>query len=235
MSMFTAEIQRLEYEANQATQVKAKIEELVEKLRAESSTYCDMIEALQLIAAVSDNNTREILDYLTCVINKTLEELFPHDNRRIHLEHTIHGGQHAHIKIILSGSDGRERDLQLQSGTGLRQIISFLFTISLIEVRKGRRIFIADELLSGLHKEAKRIIMDIIKIFAEEGFQFVFVEYGVNDIGKMYLVEKPGKIASVHALGDGATYQNEVFKFNPPSDVDLSIFVDESSEATVPA
>ena len=83
----------------------------------------------------------------------------------------------------ITGEDGiKTRDLQLQTGTGLRQVISFLFILSTIEIRKGRRLLLADELLSGLHPEAKRIVMDILQIFAEDGFQFAFVEYGVNDV-----------------------------------------------------
>ncbi|MBR4315034.1 MAG: hypothetical protein IKP66_09015, partial [Lachnospiraceae bacterium] len=87
-----------------------------------------------------------------------------------------------------------------------------------------------DEILSGLHPEAKRIVMDIVKIFADEGFQFVMVEYGTDDVGKLYLVEKPGAVATVTPLGED-TYHNQVFVFNrPPEDVDLSIFVDEGAD-----
>ena len=118
--------------------------------------------------------------------------------------------------------------MSIQSGTGLRQIISVLFVICLIEVRKGRSLLILDERLSGLHKEAKRILSEIIKIFAEGGFQFIFVEYALNDLGKLYSVEKPGNEARVYPL-DGVEYHDEdVFLF---TDVDLSLldagYVDE--------
>ncbi len=227
MTDFSQRIAQLDAEHSQIQTIKDKIEKLTTDYESAAKTYFDMVEALQLLATVSDETTRQILDYITGIINKTLAELFPHDQRRIKLERSIYAGQHAHINITLTGSDGKPRDLQLQSGTGLRQVISFLFTLSLIEVRKGRRILIADELLSGLHKEAKRIVMDIIRIFAEEGFQFIFVEYEVNDLGRIYLVEKPGKVASVTPM-DGV-YHNEVFKFNPPENVDMSVFVDESA------
>ena len=83
-----------------------------------------------------------------------------------------------------------------------------------------------DELLSGLHPEAKRVVTDIIKIFAEEGFQFVMVEYGVDDLGKIYLVEKPDKVSQVTPL-DGS-YHNEIFKFHRPvEEIDKSITVEE--------
>lgn len=229
MSQFTHDILVIEQKYIQAQDIKAKIDVLTAKLGNMNNQYVVMMEAQQLLATVSDANTTAVLDYITGIINKTLGELFPHDSRRIFLEKTMHNGQHAHINIKLTGSGGKTRDLTLQSGTGIRQVISFLFVLSLIEIRKGRRLLLADELLSGLHPEAKRITMDIVQIFAEEGFQFAFVEYGVNDVGRVYLVEKPNKIATVTPL-DGV-YNNEVFVFNrPPEDVDLSIHVDEAED-----
>lgn len=226
MSKYTQSIYALEQSYKQAEEVKAKIIKLSEELDKMNTQYVHMLEAQQLLTAVSNENTTQILDYITGIINKTLGELFPHDNRRIYLEKTMYHNQHAHINVKLTGTNGKTRDLELQSGTGLRQVISFLFVLSLIEIRKGRRILLADELLSGLHPTAKKVVMEIIQIFAEEGFQFVFVEYGADNIGKIYLVEKPNAIATVTPL-DGS-YHNEIFVFNrPPEDVDLSIRVDE--------
>lgn len=229
MSQFTNEIIMIEQSYKQAQDIKANIDVLTTKLNNMNIQYVNMVEAQQLLTTVSDANTTAVLDYITGIINKTLGELFPHDSRRIYLEKTMYQGQHAHINIKLTGTNGKTRDLTLQSGTGLRQVISFLFVLSLIEIRKGRRLLIADELLSGLHPEAKRIVTDIIRIFAEEGFQFAFVEYGVNDLGKVYLVEKPGAVATVTPM-DGV-YNNEVFVFNrPPEEVDLSLHVEEADE-----
>lgn len=229
MSQFTHDVLVIEQNYLQAQDIKAKIDVLTAKLSDMNAKYVNMIEAQQLLTTVSDSNTTAVLDYITGIINKTLGELFPHDSRRIFLEKTLYQGQHAHINIKLTGSNGKVRDLTLQSGTGLRQVISFLFVLSLIEIRKGRRLLLADELLSGLHPEAKRIVTDIIQIFAEEGFQFAFVEYGVNNLGKVYLVEKPNEIATVTPM-DGV-YNNEVFVFNrPPEDVDLTIHVEEAED-----
>lgn len=229
MSQFTNEIVIIEQNYKQAQDIKANIDVLTTKLNDMNIQYVNMIEAQQLLTTVSDSNTTAVLDYITGIINKTLGELFPHDSRRIYLEKSMYQGQHAHINIKLTGTNGKTRDLTLQSGTGLRQVISFLFVLSLIEIRKGRRLLIADELLSGLHPEAKRIIQDIISIFADEGFQFAFVEYGVNNLGKVYLVEKPGAVATVTPM-DGV-YNNEVFVFNrPPEEVDLSLHVEEADE-----
>jgi predicted ATPase len=156
------------------------------------------------------------LNYITSVINRALTELFPNDTRRIYLEKTLYHNQHPHVNVVLETSDGKQRDLATQSGNGLRQVISFLFVLSLIEIRKGRRLLIMDEVLNGLHPEAKKIIKRIMEIFSEEGFQFIMVEYGMDDIGRLYLVEKPDTKATVTPL-DGV-YNNEVFMFNRPTE-----------------
>ena len=209
MSEYSTAIAQLEERYSQLEYAKQKIDELTKRLETVGHEYEVMLEAQQLLAAVSDSNTTAVLNYVTSIINRALSQLFPNDPRRIYLEKELFQGQYAHINLKLEGSNGKIRDLNLQTGTGLRQIISFLFVISLIEIRKGRRIFLADELLSGLHAEAKRIIVDIIKIFSEDGFQFAFVEYGIDDLGKIYLVEKPNEIATVKAIE--GTYSNEVF------------------------
>ena len=229
MSAFSQQIMAIDVAYKKKVELKDKIDSLVEQLDSYNKQYIVMLEAQKLLATVSDDNTTAVLDYITGIINKALSELFPHDVRRIYLEKKLHAGQHAHIVVKLENSEGRERDLTLQSGTGLRQTISFLFVISLIEIRKSRRILLMDELLSGLHPEAKRVITDIMQIFAEEGFQFVMVEYGVDDVGRLYLVEKPDKTATITPL-DG-TYHNEVFVFNRPiEEVDKSISVDEEDD-----
>lgn len=232
MSIYTQKVAYYEQSYKQAQELKERIEAMQSKLTDMRNQYCVMVEAQQLLATVSDNNTTAVLDYITGIVNKALSEIFPHDSRRIFLEKKMHNNQYAHINIKLSGTGGKTRDLTLQSGTGLRQVISFLFVLSTIEIRKGRRFMVMDEILSGLHPEAKRIVMDIMQIFAEEGFQFMMVEYGVNNVGRIYIVEKPDKVSTVTPL-DGV-YNNEVFIFNrPPEDVDLSLRVDEEETDVV--
>lgn len=214
MSQYSQYIQRLRFEIEQRDSNIQKAEKIQETIADLEKKYVDMLEAQQLLSTISEENSNKVLSYITSIINRALSELFPHDTRRVYLEKTLHANQHAHINVVLETSDGRKRDLTIQSGTGLRQVISFLFVLSLIEIRKGRRLLMMDELLSGLHPEAKSVVKRIMTIFAEEGFQFVMVEYGANDLGKIYLVEKPDNEAKVTAL-DGE-YNNEVFVFNRP-------------------
>lgn len=198
-----------------------------EELRVAMQDYVNLVDAQKLLSTVSDDNTEATLLFVSGVINKALAEIFKGDSRRIHLSKKLYAGSKPHIVVELENSRGERLDMTIQSGTGLRQIISVLFVICLIEVRKGRRLLILDERLSGLHKEAKRILSEILKIFAEGGFQFVFVEYALNDLGKLYSVEKPGDEARVYAL-DGLDYDDsDIFLF---SDVDLSILDDDYQE-----
>lgn len=197
-------------------QIKEKKEALVKAQK----DYVNLLNAQKLLSTVSDDNTEATLLFVSGVINKALAEIFKGDTRRIFLNKKLYGGSKPHIVVELENGKGERLDMSIQSGTGLRQIISILYVICLIEVRKGRRLLISDERLSGLHSEAKRILSEIINIFAEEGFQFIFVEYNLNTIGKLYNVEKPNDEAKVYAL-EGVEYNNEdVFLF---SDVDLTL------------
>lgn len=207
---------------------KEKLEKRVSDRKKElakaQKDYINLLNAQKLLSTVSDDNTEATLLFVSGVINKALAEIFKGDTRRIHLSRKLYGGNKPHIVVELENGKGEKLDMSIQSGTGLRQIVSVLFVICLIEVRKGRRLLILDERLSGLHSEAKRILSEIMNIFAEGGFQFIFVEYSLNTLGKLYNVEKPGNEAKVYAL-DGMEYDNnDVFLF---SDVDLSLLDDD--------
>lgn len=207
---------------------KEKLEKRVSDRKKElakaQQDYINLLNAQKLLSTVSDDNSEATLLFVSGVINKALAEIFKGDTRRIHLSRKLYGGNKPHIVVELENGKGEKLDMSIQSGTGLRQIVSVLFVICLIEVRKGRRLLILDERLSGLHSEAKRILSEIMNIFAEGGFQFIFVEYSLNTLGKLYNVEKPGNEAKVYAL-DGMEYDNnDVFLF---SDVDLSLLDDD--------
>lgn len=207
---------------------KEKLEKRVSDRKKElakaQQDYINLLNAQKLLSTVSDDNTEATLLFVSGVINKALAEIFKGDTRRIHLSRKLYGGNKPHIVVELENGKGEKLDMSIQSGTGLRQIVSVLFVICLIEVRKGRRLLILDERLSGLHSEAKRILSEIMNIFAEGGFQFIFVEYSLNTLGKLYNVEKPGNEAKVYSL-DGMEYDNnDVFLF---SDIDLSLLDDD--------
>lgn len=190
---------------------KRRLEEVLKAKRAKIAelevVYNNFVGASKVISAVADKTSMETLDYITGVINKTLGELFKSDTRRIYLQKKMHSGKYAHLNVILTDEDARTYSLKVQSGTGLRQVISFLFALCLLQISGGRKLFVQDEILGGTHGAAKDVLSKIIKLFSKE-FQFIMVEYGFDDIGKIYNVEKVGKVAKAYEVEDG-TYDGK--------------------------
>ena len=199
---------------------------LTNELKESQSLYINMLDAQKLLSTVSDENTSKTLDFITGMVNKVLSEMFVSDTPRIILTKRLYAGSKPHINVELIDGSGNSLDMALQSGTGISQVVSFMFAICLIEIRKGRRLLIMDERLNGLHKEAKRILSKVIEIFAKGGFQFIFVEYGLNNIGKIYNVEKRGDESRIVSLEKGQEYTDDTVFIN---DVDLSE-IDETQD-----
>lgn len=222
MSVYSQSITQLEYKYKEHTSILPKIEDLAKRVEDMNNHYAVMLEAQQLLSVISEENTNYVLDYVSGVINKALSELFPYDTRKVFLEKSIHAGKYPHIKVKLMTDTGEVRDPILQAGSGERQVISFLFVVCLIELRKCRRILLMDEILNNLHASAKKVVQSIMSIFAEEGFQFVFIEHGgMESFGRRYLVEKPSSTATATLLE--GEYNNELFIFNRPvEEVDAS-------------
>lgn len=217
MEFYSSTISLLKSNLNKKRSLEKKVTKLQEQLVESQSLYVNMLNAQKLLATVSDDNTRQTLDFITGMVNKVLTEMFPNDPYQIKLTKKLFAGSRPHIVVELMDGEGNVIDMSVQSGTGLKQVISFMYVICLIEIRKCRRLLILDERLNGLHKSAKHIISNIIKIFVKGGFQFVFVEYSLNDIGKIYNVEKRGKDSRIVSL-DG-DYSDETVYIE---DVDLS-------------
>ena len=171
--------------------LKSEIEELSKIVKTDTKTLEDMIKASAILASVSEENTRVILDNIKMTINKSLEVLFPLDPKTIDIQKSMYRDTHPHYTITLTTSNGVARTFD-QSGTGLGQVISFLFTVCLIDARDGRKIMVIDELLNGLHPDAKEIVGNLMTALTRRPhnpFQFICVEYG-HDIGKQYEIKK---------------------------------------------
>lgn len=191
-----------------------KKEKLLDSLRENQALYVRMINAQKLLSAVSDENTEQTLAFITGMVNKVLSEIFPNSPKRIQLKKKLFAGSKPHINVILVNDEGIELELDLQEGDGIKQIISIMYVICLIEIRKGRRLLILDERLNGLHSRAKKVLAEILKIFADGGFQFIFIEYSLDDLGKIYNIEnRNGKSVPVfieNGYVDDLIYSEEV-------------------------
>lgn len=167
----------------------------IQTLSAEIDSGTKHLETLSkaavLLANVSEENTNQILNAITGVINKALTVLFPNDTKSIEITRSMYRDTHPHYTLTLKTSNNIVRTFN-QSGTGLAQVISFLFTACLIDAKNGRKIMVMDELLNGLHPTAKHLVSDLMLALStrsNDPFQFVCVEYGM-DIGKQYEIKK---------------------------------------------
>lgn len=219
MSDYTQSVMRIRTQYERKLRLEKEIETLSQELEADNEEFCAMLEALEYIGCVSDANAERVLDFITGTINSTLAKIFPYNKRAIKLDKSLYRNAYSHINVkLLVGDEMKERSLVL-SGTGLRQIISNLFLFTIVEVRKERGLILIDECFSGLHSRAKKIMGDIISIFASGGCQFIITEYSMNDIGKIYLAEKKGDTSVI------SEFQGEY--------TDDIIFTDEEDEEVI--
>lgn len=176
---------------------RASMEEALRDLDALNTRLETGIEAQQLLGTVADERSTRILQYVTGIVNKALGEIFPESKKYITLEKKLHSGRYPHINVTLD-ADGVKRDLMLQSGTGLRQVVALLYRLCLIEINGGRKLLLADELLSGVHPDAAKVIVEILEMFADSGFQIIFIEYTLpKDFGKVFKVTHNGHYATI--------------------------------------
>lgn len=190
-----------------------------EELSTLSTEHLNTLQAQQLLSLVSEENTVKTLDFITTVLNKVLADIFQGSIRRVYLEKKLHQGRYAHIVVKLEDGNGNQRDLKLQTGSGIKEVLSFLFTCCFIAVRGGRKLLIFDEVLSGLHPDAIAVVEDLMVVFVNQGFQFMFVGYSMDNrkvegelqpFGRIYNVENPqgtgATVAQVEGIYTGARF-----------------------------
>lgn len=227
-SFYGSTIGRVHEKLEKKKQLIEQVRKLDDRLVSQQTQYVDLLEAQRILSAVSDENTTKTLDYISSMVNKVLLELFPEDPYYIKMTPKLYAGTKPHLIVELYDANSHLLDVSTQSGDGIKQVVSFMYVICLIEIRKGRRLLILDERLNGLHKRAKNCLSKIIEIFTKGGFQFIFVEYSLNDIGKIYNVERvnipqTGQTISTVSYVDGE-YTDDIIHL---SEVDLSV-LDES-------
>ena len=222
---YASSIGVLKNNLKQKRELEQKIGVLTKSLYESQSLYVRMLNAQKVLSMVSDENTNITLEFITGMVNKVLSEMFPNDHYYIKLTSKLYAGCKPHIILELYDAENNVLDISTQVGDGMKQVICFMYVLCLIEIRKGRRLLILDERLNGLHKNAKKCISKIIEIFVKGGFQFIFVEYSLNDIGKIYNVERHGNESRLEVIE--GEYSDDLVYIN---EVDLSVLDEEVEE-----
>lgn len=176
------------------------IEHEVQELQKELELY---IRACNMLGTVADGVTHETLENITMVINRALTILFPNNARSVRIVKKMYRKVYTHFIVELVTETGSVRSFKV-SGSGLSQVISFLFLVCLVDARGGRKLIVMDEILNGLHPSAKGVIYDIIMALNKR-FQFVIIEYGL-DIGKQYVLQNVSGNVTVNALDKATKY-----------------------------
>jgi hypothetical protein len=201
LTQFSQQIANLRYKAENREELKNMINQLQNTYVEKFNLYDNMLKAQRVLATVSDANTKRVLGYIQGIINKALKTMFPNETYNITVEKKLYSNTIPHINVILTEvtPDGavHNLDFALQSGDGMGQIVSFLFNLCLMRIREARPLVILDEVLKGFHPDAIPYIRTIIEIFAKGGFQFVMVEYDLNDLGREYEVIKENGVAKL--------------------------------------
>ena len=81
--------------------LEERIKELQAELDRDNLKYKDLLNAQRLLATVSDKNTEATLSFITSVVNKTLQEIFKSDTRKITLNEKNNPFFYYFLKIFI--------------------------------------------------------------------------------------------------------------------------------------
>lgn len=176
-----------------------------EALQAEEKTLTNELETLKtkqdtlmrascLLGLVSDEMTQTALNDVTAIVNKALLVLYPEGNRQIKITKSVYRKKYQHYNVDLIVDGGKIRSFK-QSGSGLKQVISFLLLLSFVDARGGRKLIVMDEILPGLHSSGKAIVKALMQAVSDR-FQFVVIAYDF-DIGDEFEVVRRGDTATI--------------------------------------
>lgn len=178
---FVEEVNSIEIKVMSLEQTKKNLIETVNNLKEQNKICADDLDvltnAVTILRDTSDEAVKETYRFIEENLNIALERIFADSVRKIKLVESTRMGLYPQLDIELTVENGRKRQLE-ESGHGLSQIVSWLSILCIIVITGSRRLFIMDEVLSGLSARARSIVTDIMWTFSEIGFQFVTCERG---------------------------------------------------------
>lgn len=192
-----------EYKANldfkQKTEVK--LDGLIASLSKGKVDLSEHLEALEILSSLSEANTMKTLEFIEDTINKALSLMFENARYKVKVRRYVRAETTPCLEVNLydvqNAGDVLALDFKLMSGNGISQLTSFLFTLCLISLKNIRPLLILDEVLNGFHEDAKPALIEIINLFADNGFQFILVEYSLLSLGETINVVQENGISRV--------------------------------------
>ena len=134
-------------------------------------------EALEILTYLQDTVRNQGLQHVTTTMNKVIAAAYPHQPLTVSFEQTLHGGKNPHLNLILTDPQGHARQLAIQEGHGLQQVISLIFTLCVLEMTKVRPLLILDEVMNALNQDTLAIMDTILHAFANTGMQIIVIEH----------------------------------------------------------
>lgn len=156
------------------------------------------LKAIAVLEKLSSDAVNDSFKFIEDSLNDVLDKIFQYSPRKIKISTGIARGKIPELTIELYAANGVKRDLKEDSGHGIRQLISLLCILCLICINGTRKFIVLDEVLSGLSRESRMAVNDILWSFAQVGFQFVIVEHGFIAKGaKVYRLQLDNDISRV--------------------------------------
>lgn len=181
-------------------ETEKKLEQLKKKMNLE-------INAVNLIAKVTDSSVSRYYQFTTETVNSALERIFQDAPRKIKLEEGIRGNTHKQLYVTVVSENGIEREIE-DTGHGIGQIISLIVSLTAIVIKKDRRLMLLDEILYGCSLSTRKIIDKILWAFTDIGFQFILSEHSyVPEGAKVYWLENQNESTRVKSSFLSKGYQ----------------------------
>lgn len=181
---------------------KERLELQLHQLQDESNDLAEKLDictkAIGILSTLSDKTVKKSCDFISESINSALEKIFVNSRKRIRITENLRGSYPQLEMELFENDDTLPLSLKDDSGHGVAQIISFLSTLCLIAITGKRRLFIMDEITSGLSAKARAIISEIMNEFTAIGFQFIVSEHGfIPQNSKVYVLESNGNTSKI--------------------------------------
>jgi DNA repair exonuclease SbcCD ATPase subunit len=200
---------------------KERLETQLKQMQDESNDCAEKLDicmnAIGILTTLSDSTVRKSCDFITDSINSALEKIFTNSRKRIKITEGIRGNTPQLEMELYENDDTTPLSLRDDSGHGVSQIISLLCSLCLIAITGKRRLFIMDEITSGLSSKAREIVSEIMNEFTTIGFQFIVSEHGFIPKGsKVYVLESNGNTSKIvdEYIEESGIYLNDGLKQN---------------------